>query len=405
MNTRATQRRLDMKHRTSRAPDAGADGFPIAGLRSFRTRLLRWYRANRRSLPWRSSRDPYRIWLSEIMLQQTRVETVMPYYARFLERFPTVADLAAAPLDDVLRLWAGLGYYSRARNLHAAARQVVRDHAARFPTDFATLQTLPGVGRYTAAAVASIAAGEAVAVVDGNVKRVLARLCAMSGSVDAPATVERLWTIAQTLIDPRSPGDFNQAMMELGATICVPRSPVCATCPVHRDCLAVRDGAQDSLPVRRKKKASPIVHAIALAVVDRQQILLEKRADTGLLAGLWGLPQYPLDAGAEAEAAARQIAASHFRNSIRIGGSIGGVEHVFTHRTLRLQIVAASASARLSPTRTQTWARLDGSDTLAKSTLDEKCLAIVRGERLLPKAAGRRTSRTPKPFGIELPPP
>ncbi|GMU81429.1 MAG: A/G-specific adenine glycosylase [Planctomycetota bacterium] len=405
MNTPGKRRGQSAKARPAPAINAAAGQLPIAGLSRFRTRLLRWYRANHRSLPWRSSRDPYRIWLSEIMLQQTRVETVLPYYARFLDRFPTVADLASAPLDDVLRLWAGLGYYSRARNLHAAARQVVRDHAGRFPTDHEALGALPGVGRYTAAAVASIAAGEPIAVVDGNVKRVIARLRALVDSIDTPAVVERIWSIAQAMMDPRSPGDFNQAMMELGATICVPRNPACADCPVNRDCLAARDGLQDSLPVRRRKKSSPIVHAVALAIVDRRRILLEKRADSGLLAGLWGLPQLPVDADVEPDSAARQIAASRFDNRLQITGPIGRVEHVFTHRTLRLQIVGARASSRFSPANTQAWGRLDGADGLARSTLDEKCLAVVRGDSRGQKPSARTASRPQSPFGIELPPP
>lgn len=339
---------------------------------------MRWFRTNHRALPWRETRDAYRIWLSEIMLQQTRVESVVPYYRRFLARFPTVAALAAAPLDDVLALWAGLGYYSRARNLHAAARRVLERHGGEFPADSRALRTLPGVGRYTAAAVASIAAGEVAAVVDGNVKRAAARLCAIRDSIDLPATTERIWSIAGALIDPRSPGDSNQALMELGATICLPRTPRCGKCPVRLHCRALAEGAQESLPARRERKATPTVRGVALAVFAGGRILLEKRGERGLLAGLWGLPQVALGEHDDAAAAAGALARSKLRGRVRMTAAIGEVVHVFTHRTLRLGIHAATLARPHRASKTTVWAALDGTDALAKSTLDEKCLALCR---------------------------
>ena len=207
-------------------------------LPAFRQELLLWYGAARRRLPWRDNLDSYRVWISEVMLQQTTVKTVVPYYEKFLGAFPTVADLAAAPIDQVLSRWSGLGYYSRARNLHAAARVIVRDHGGRFPTGPEEALALPGVGAYTAAAILSIAHGLPMAVVDGNVARVLARLLAIRGPIKSSAVRKRLWTSAAVFLDPSAPGDFNQAMMELGATVCTPKSPLCGECPVASWCEA-----------------------------------------------------------------------------------------------------------------------------------------------------------------------
>src|SRR5215212_5496516 len=217
---------------------------------NFTADLLNWYDAHAADLPFRRTHDPYRIWLSEIMLQQTQVTTVIPYFERFLARFPTVESLAAAPLDDVLKLWEGLGYYSRARNLHRAAQHIVTDHGAHFPTTAIELQALPGIGRYTAGAIASIAYNEPVAVLDGNVMRVLTRLYDIADDIAAPATQKRLWTLAESLVPPDHPGNFNQAMMELGRTICKPRQPLCAACPVSAHCLAFQRGVQSERPVK-----------------------------------------------------------------------------------------------------------------------------------------------------------
>ena len=227
-----------------------------AALAPFRRKLLAWYRRERRDLPWRRTRDPYRIWLAEIMLQQTRVAAVIPYYDRFLDRFPTVEALAHAPIEDVLQLWSGLGYYSRARNLHRAAQEIVSRHGGEFPRDAAAALALPGIGRYTAAAILSIAYGEPCGVLDGNVARVLARLDAIRGDLRAPGRWRALEARAQELLAPREAGDWNQAMMELGATICLPKGPRCGVCPARSWCRANELGIADELPmVRRKPKA------------------------------------------------------------------------------------------------------------------------------------------------------
>ena len=235
----------------------------------FRRKLLRWFRQHRRELPWRGTRDPYRVWLSEIMLQQTRVAAVIPYYDRFLQRFPTVVALAAAPEEDVLRMWSGLGYYSRARNLQRAAQELVARFDGVFPRNENDARSLPGIGAYTAAAILSIAYGEKLAALDGNVARVVARLFAIAGNLREASRWRQLQQRADLLLDPNSPGDWNQAMMELGATVCTPRAPQCLLCPVAELCQARKQGLADSLPALRKKRDVVEVSLAAAVFVDQ----------------------------------------------------------------------------------------------------------------------------------------
>jgi A/G-specific adenine glycosylase len=246
-----------------------------------RRKLLRWYELRKRDLPWRQNRDPYRIWLSEIMLQQTRVAAVIEYYQRFLQRFPSIEKLAQARERSVLAAWSGLGYYRRARMLHATAKQVVKDHGGRFPNNAEGLQTLPGIGRYTAAAIASIAFDEPVAVVDGNVERVLGRLL----SKDLPG--EEMWKAAQALLDRKKPGDFNQAMMELGATVCLPRQPLCLTCPVHAGCATRGEGVAVGKPSRQHKREV----TYTLARRNGSIFLVQRPRASSLMPGMWELPE------------------------------------------------------------------------------------------------------------------
>lgn len=255
----------------------------------FAPRLLRWYRQSHRDLPWRATRDPYRIWLSEIMLQQTRVETVLPYYHAFLERFPDVASLAAAPESEVLAMWSGLGYYSRARNLLRAARQITA--MGQFPADYAGLRALPGIGDYTAAAIASIAFDLPFAAVDGNVLRVIARLYNDDGDIGSPLTRRRFQALAQNALDPHHPGEFNQALMELGATLCLPRNPRCESCPVAALCAARAAGRESQLPIKLQRYQSKS-ETISVAVVFRgDRVLLRQRPpDAARMPGFWELP-------------------------------------------------------------------------------------------------------------------
>ena len=239
-------------------------------LLSFRKQLLAWFRENQRDLPWRRTKDPYRIWLSEIMLQQTRVAAVVPYYERFVERFPDIQTLAAAPQEEVLRFWSGLGYYTRARNLQQAAQRIVAKHDGKFPGTEKEVLALPGIGRYTAAAVLSIAFGGEHAVLDGNVARVLARVEAIRGDLRETRRWHALQKSADALLDPKFPSDWNQAMMELGAMVCTPRAPRCLFCPVAQFCRARKLGIAESLPMQRQKPASVIVHLATAVFVDEQ---------------------------------------------------------------------------------------------------------------------------------------
>jgi len=260
----------------------------------FRARLLAWYDAHARDLPWRKSRDPYRVWVSEIMLQQTRVAAVIVHYHEFLRRFPTVEKLAAAREPSVLAAWSGLGYYRRARMLHAAAKVVVRELGGKFPVTAEAWRELPGIGRYTAAAIASIAFGEAVAVVDGNVERVLQR------GIGKRIAGEKLWRQADHLLDRERPGDFNQAIMELGATVCTPRAPACLMCPVVELCATRGELAGASKSARQQKRE---IH-FALDFRDGRVLLVQRPDDAGLMAGMWELPEIE---AAVAHAADKQI--------------------------------------------------------------------------------------------------
>src|SRR5215468_3000241 len=244
----------------------------LSGLRlsRFRKNLLAWFTQFRRDLPWRRTNDPYRIWLSEIMLQQTRVKAVIPYYEKFLARFPDIQSLAEAPEEEVLRLWSGLGYYSRARHLQKAARQIVSRHDCRFPVNPEDALGLPGIGNYTAAAILSIAYGKKRAVLDGNVARVLARLGAVRGELRSGKRWQQLQKTADALLAPRAPGDWNQAMMELGATLCTPRAPQCLLCPVGEFCEARKKGQTDIIPEKRAKRDTVEVTLAALVLLDRK---------------------------------------------------------------------------------------------------------------------------------------
>ena len=276
-----------------------------------RATLLRWYRRRRRDLPWRRTRDPYAIWVSEIMLQQTRVETVIPFYERFLERFPTVEALARAPESRVLAAWSGLGYYRRARNLHAAARAIVRDHRGHVPRTIEDLTTLPGIGGYTAAAIASIAHGVPAAAVDGNVIRVIARWEGYEGRRDDAALRRRVTTIAEKLAPGPAPGDWTQALMELGATTCLPREPRCDACPVAAACAAHRSGRPDRFPDPAQAAKPRRERRVMLVVRDPQRarvLLVPDPLDGG---ATWSPPTAVLRDGASSLRAARALAKAH----------------------------------------------------------------------------------------------
>ena len=263
---------------------------------SLRRRLLRWYDRNRRDLPWRKNpRNAYQQWLAEIMLQQTQVATVEPYFRRFIKQYPTVRRLADAPLDDVLRLWAGLGYYARARNLHKCARTVAREHGGRFPDTVEGLSALPGIGRYTAGAIASIAFDRRAPILDGNVKRVLSRLFQIETDIRQKDTVDHLWTLAEAILPQKRCGDFNQSLMELGATLCLPRNPNCADCPVSRICSAHAAGVVDELPRAGRRAAPKEVQVVVAAVQRNGKFLIRRRKADSLWGGMWELPSIQMN--------------------------------------------------------------------------------------------------------------
>jgi len=318
----------------------------------FADALIDWQRrAGRHDLPWQGTRDPYRIWVSEVMLQQTQVATVAGYFGRFLERFPDVRALAGAPLDDVLGLWSGLGYYSRARHLHACARAIVERHDGRFPDDPALLEALPGIGRSTAAAIVAFAYGTPAAILDGNVKRVLARVFAVDGHPGVPAVARRLWSVAQRELPKPGAGrieSYTQALMDLGATVCLPARPACGRCPVADRCEALRTGRIGELPGPRP--ARPVGERVAdlVLVCASDTVLLERRPPRGLWGGLWSLPEFapptPVAAGADAALPEPDGAELRAWAGGRIGQPVGAVSrhatlrHAFTHFRLRARI-------------------------------------------------------------------
>ncbi|HEX7049345.1 MAG TPA: A/G-specific adenine glycosylase [Longimicrobiales bacterium] len=312
-------------------PPTPAAGAPDDGeIAAVRERLLAFYDARRRDLPWRADTDPYRVWVSEVMLQQTRVDAAIPYYERWMQRFPTLTALADADIDEVLRHWQGLGYYARARNLHRAARVLRERHHGRIPADPDALRRLPGIGDYTAGAIASIAFGIPAAAVDGNVRRVLCRLYDLPDPT--PAELRRR---AAALVPDERPGDFNQALMELGATLCTPRTPRCDDCPVATWCRARARGTTHQRPATGPARTVP-EHDVGTAVVRTPagRLLLRRRPEEGMLGGLWEFPgAEPRDGETPAAAAARAARSCAVRDPIP-DGALGSITHTFTHRRI-----------------------------------------------------------------------
>ncbi len=305
---------------------------PAVGVAPFADRLLAWYDVHGRNhLPWQTPRSAYRVWLSEVMLQQTQVATVIPYFERFVARFPDFRSLADADIDEVLALWAGLGYYARGRNLHAAAKQVVSLHRGEMPNDLEAVQALPGVGRSTAAAILAQAFGARHAILDGNVKRVLARHAAVGGWPGTPKVAEQLWAISERLLPTTRLADYTQAIMDLGATLCTARAPACARCPVAADCIAYRDDRVGAFPAPKPAKARPYRRATLLLVENAHgAILIERRPPTGIWGGLWSLP-----VAAEGESADELLRQRH---GIRVEplDTLPAFRHAFTHFELEL---------------------------------------------------------------------
>lgn len=301
-----------------------------------RQSLLDWYAQQGRDLPWRRTRDPYAIWVSEIMLQQTQVKTVIPYYERWLEQFPTIAALAAADQQQVLKAWQGLGYYARARNLHRAAQQVMQQ-GGQFPDCLEQVMQLSGIGRTTAGGILSAAFNQPVPILDGNVKRVLSRLLALNQPPNK--AINRLWQASEALLDPQQPRDFNQALMDLGATLCTPKQPTCLLCPWNQHCYAYQMNMQNELPVTESR--TPVPHKqIGVAVIwnEQGQILIDRRRQEGLLGGLWEFPGGKLEPGETIEACIQREILEELGIEIEVGDHLITIDHAYTHFHVTLNV-------------------------------------------------------------------
>jgi len=335
------------------------------GLKKFTPSLIRWQKQHgRHDLPWQNTTDPYRIWLSEIMLQQTQVQTVIPYYTRFLDRFPTVADLAAAPLATVLELWAGLGYYARARNLHACARTIVAEYEGQFPESAAALAALPGIGRSTAAAISVFAFAQRAAILDGNVKRVFCRVFGVEGVPTSTAVDRQLWTLAETLLPKKDVAAYTQGLMDLGATCCTRARAQCPVCPMRSFCIAFQTDRVQELPHRKTRVALPVRSSQVWLIRDESHVWLERRQACGIWGGLLSLPD------------AESVVLPHSAAQL---GTVQ-IRHKFTHFELQATVTRYQIAATASPTAKNRQRALDAyplveAETLALPTPWRKLLA------------------------------
>ena len=350
--------------------------------------LLNWWDAGHADLPWRGVRDPYAVWVSEIMLQQTQIATVIPYYERWLGRFPTVADLAAASVDEALKLWEGLGYYGRVRHMHAAAQTIVNEWNGRFPPTAIQLQSLKGIGPYTAGAIASIAFDEPVPVLDGNVIRVLSRLTDLPDDVTATATKKRLRQLAADLVPARRPGDYNEALMELGQTICLPQKPDCPRCPLAELCLARQRGTQSERPVKPPRKRTPHYHVAAGIIWQNGErgpdarFLIAQRPFDGLLGGLWEFPGGKQEPGETLPETLKREIREELVMEIEVGDPQISIKHAFTHFRITLHAFHAthlSGEPQHIGVHDHTWVTLADLDAFAFAVTDQKIIASLRG--------------------------
>lgn len=350
-------------------------------------RLLDWYEIEARDLPWRQTQDPYAIWVSEIMLQQTRVETVLQYYPRFLDRFPSVQSLAAASIDDVLKSWEGLGYYRRAHNLHRAAGILLSDHQGRLPCTTQALRTLPGIGPYTAGAIASMAFDQDESVLDGNIIRVISRWFCVEGDPAKADTRRRLLSHANVIRPPRQAGAFNQAMMDLGARICLPRQPRCDVCPVTAHCQARQTDRMREFPQRRPRRPIPHVNVVAGAVWDgppfgaKTRLLIAQRHPEDMLGGLWELPGGKAEPGEALEEALHRELREELGIGIEIVSAFMDLQHAYTHFRITLHVFHCRHTSGVPQTldvADWAWVHPDELDRYAFPAADRKILAVLR---------------------------
>jgi len=350
-----------------------------------RRRLRAWYARHARDLPWRRTLDPYAIWVSEVMLQQTRVATAVPYFERFLGRFPDVRTLARAPLDAVLKTWEGLGYYGRARNLHRAARTVVSDWGGQLPRTSGDLRRLAGVGRYTAGAIASIAFGLDEPVLDGNVTRVLCRVFRVGTAPASAKTQRRLWALARRLIPAGRAGRFNQALMDLGATVCTPRRPACPRCPLARLCLARAGGEEEKLPVKVRRRPIPHYEVAAGVVWKRGRILIDRRPSEGLLGGLWEFPGGRRRAGESLEDCVVREIREELGIRVRVRRPLVTVKHAYSHFRITLHVFECDYSSgrpKAIACAAWKWVRPNDLDGFAFPRANRKVIAELRKQHL-----------------------
>ena len=351
------------------------NGTPVNRISS---KLLKWYSKNARVLPWRGHPAPYAVWISEIMLQQTRVDAVIPFFERWMQAFPTVQALAKANEQDVLNHWEGLGYYSRARNLHKAAQVIVEQHGGRLPRSAEELRKLPGIGRYTAGAIASMAFGLDEPVLDGNLRRVYARLFNVDIPADSSEGEELLWNIAAENLPKGKAGDFNQAMMDLGATICLPKNPRCLLCPLLGECEAQKLGVQEQRPVLKPKAEVPSVIHAAAVIVQRGRVLLAKRPSEGLLGGMWEFPNAEVS-GDALKGLAKAIRAG-YGLKVRAGEAVATVQHAYSHfrvtvHAYRVELVEMSQKGNLK------WVKLSELDDLPMGKIDRQIARKLNDEQ------------------------
>jgi A/G-specific adenine glycosylase len=329
---------------------------------TFADTLIDWQRQHgRHKLPWQDTRDGYRVWLSEVMLQQTQVATVINYYQRFLDRFPDLESLAAARASDVMALWSGLGYYSRARNLHHCAQQVVAEYGGTFPSEPETLATLPGIGRSTASAIAVFTAGKTTAILDGNVKRVLTRVFGISGYPGEKKVEQQLWSLAESLLPTSGIEAYTQGLMDLGATICTRNKPLCSECPMANQCVALTTKRTSELPERKKKQSVPQKQVAMLVIINRKQILLEQRPDSGIWGGLLSLPEVEWPKKADAADFGRVAQAAGNFGDVTLCEPLPPISHTFTHFKLQIFPFVVTLKRRTPVTKqgAHSWHRLD----------------------------------------------
>lgn len=352
------------------------DQLTTTHITQIQTLLLDWYRQNRRDLPWRREKDPYKIWVSEVMLQQTRVETVIPYFQRFMKRFPTLTDLATASEEEVLKEWEGLGYYSRIRNLHAAVREVQAKYGGHVPAKKEDISQLKGVGPYTAGAVLSIAYGQPEPAVDGNVMRVLSRWYMIEEDISQAKTRKTMEQIASRLIPAEAPGDFNQALMELGATVCLPSSPYCLLCPVQEECRALAAGRPKEFPYKKKKKPPRKQEVVFLLLLHEKSLLVERRPVKGLLSNMWALPTLEI-----AERSDSEVVIENWLQKqglvVNDRQEIAQLEHLFTHRHWNISLqVANCATAVLPHAERLHWWSIERFSQVAKASVYRKAFEL-----------------------------